>query len=292
MLNSFAIVCFLSRGLLTLPYSSQDFIIMLSSIFSLFLALIPAVLLILFVVGKDKKQPEPPVQLVKAFLAGMVSVFVALTIVGVIEGFVSFGEATLEGQINLAFWGAAIPEELAKLLMLWLVLRRNKYFDEHFDGIVYAVMVGLGFAAFENVMYMMDNIDDWLVVGSARALLAVPAHYAFAVFMGYFYSLAHFSPRNRAYNVVMALLVPIFLHGVYDMLLMAGEVLPDTVSVLLSLLCIVFCYYMHKEAIRRLSKHLQSDAVIVPDNAESHGSESSHDDGVEYIEYEDVKKED
>ena len=262
---------------------------MLSSIFSLLLALMPAVLLLFFVVGKDKKQPEPPAQLIKAFLAGIVSVFVALTIVGVIEGFVPFGDATIKGQINLAFWGAAIPEELSKLIMLWLVLRRNKYFDEHYDGIVYAVMVGLGFAAFENVMYMIDNYEDWLVVGSVRALMAVPAHYAFAVFMGYFYSLAHFSRRGRLYNYIMALLVPIFLHGVYDALLMASDVVPESLSVLLSILCIVFCYYMHKEAIRRLSKHLQSDSIISPETP-AQSREESHDD-IEYIEYEDVKNE-
>lgn len=45
---------------------------------------------------------------------------------------------------------AAIPEELAKLFMLWLLLRKNPFFDEHFDGIVYAVCIGLGFAALEN----------------------------------------------------------------------------------------------------------------------------------------------
>ena len=86
---------------------------MMSSIFAILLAIIPAVLLLFFVVGKDKKQPEPPSQLVRAFLMGVVSVFVALVLVGIIEGVVSFGDATVAGQVGLAFWGAAIPEEVA-----------------------------------------------------------------------------------------------------------------------------------------------------------------------------------
>lgn len=262
---------------------------MMSSIFAILLAIIPAVLLLFFVVGKDKKQPEPPSQLVRAFLMGVVSVFVALVLVGIIEGVVSFGDATVAGQVGLAFWGAAIPEEIAKFVMLWLVLRNNKYFDEHVDGIVYAVMVGLGFATFENVMYMIENYDNWLVVGSTRALMAVPAHYAFAVFMGYFYSLAHFAPRHKRYSYAMALLVPILLHGLYDMLLMVSAVVPEFLSVVLPILCVVLCYYMHKEAHRRLVRHLQSDSVIVPQETES--SQSQPDSDIEYIEYEDVKKE-
>ena len=261
---------------------------MLTSIFALFLALMPAVLLLFFVVGKDKKQPEPPAQLIKAFLAGIVSVFVTFAIVGIIELIMPLEDSSVNAAINLAFWGAAIPEELAKLFMLWLVLRRNKYFDEHFDGIVYAVMVGLGFAAFENVMYMVENYDDWLVVGSARALLAVPAHYAFAVFMGYFISLAHFSPRRRLYNGAMAFLVPMFLHGLYDALLMVSGVVPDFLSVLLPILCIVLCYYRHKEAFRRLAIHQQADSIIEPDVVEQPHEKNGGE--IEYIEYEDVKR--
>lgn len=58
--------------------------------------------------------------------------------------------------IRLSFFGAAILEESAKLFMLWLLLRKNKYFGERVDGIVYAVCVSLGFAALENVMYLFD----------------------------------------------------------------------------------------------------------------------------------------
>ena len=261
---------------------------MLFSILSILMALIPAILLLFFVVGKDKKRPEPPRQLVKAFLLGFVSMFVVTALVGVIDCFIPYGSNTVAGQIWRAFWRAAIPEELVKFMMLWLVLRKNKYFDEHFDGIVYAVMVGLGFATFENLLYMFANYANWLVVGSTRALLTVPAHYAFAVFMGYFYSLAHFSPRRKVYYYSMALLVPMMLHGLYDSLLMVGMVLPEFFSVLLSILCIVLCYFMHKEAFRRITIHLQSDSIIVPKEDVAEQSQSSDD--IEYIDYEEVER--
>ena len=80
-----------------------------------------------------------------------------------------------------AFFVAALPEESFKLLALWLLLRKNPYFDEHFDGIVYAVCVGLGFAAVENVFFVVGEEGNWMGVAVNRALLAVPGHYAFAV---------------------------------------------------------------------------------------------------------------
>ncbi len=220
------------------------------------LALLPVVVLVAFVLYKDRKRPEPVGKLFGAFFMGLLSVFVVFMIAPVIGQFVDISSPTIMGQINCAFWGAAIPEEMAKLLMLWIVLRKNRYFDEHFDGIVYAVMVGLGFAAFENLLYLIDE-PNWVGIGLARALMAVPAHYAFAVFMGYFYSLAHMS--GKYINYVWAFVVSMLLHGIYDMLLMVSGVVPDTLGGLLSFMCIVLCVKMHNVAVERINMHLKID---------------------------------
>ena len=85
-------------------------------------------------------------------------------------GFFTDDVYTVADSVRCAFWGAAIPEEAAKLLMLWLVLRRNRHFDENMDGIVYAVCVSLGFAAVENVEYLFANSESFLSVGFSRAI--------------------------------------------------------------------------------------------------------------------------
>lgn len=82
-------------------------------------------------------------------------------------------------SVSTAFFGAAIPEEIAKFLMLWLLLRKNPYFDEKMVGIVYAVCVSLGFAALENIMYLFTNAEAYLSVGIARAIFAVLGHFCF-----------------------------------------------------------------------------------------------------------------
>lgn len=224
------------------------------------LAVLPVILLAGFILYKDRKRPEPAGKLLKSFFYGVLSVFVTLMIVPIFELFVDINSETWISKVNNAFWGAAIPEEAAKLFMLWLVLRKNKYFDEYFDGIVYAVMVGLGFACFENILYVVPD-SDWVKTGIIRALMAVPGHYAYAVFMGYFYSKAHFGNGASRFNLIMAFIVPVILHGLYDMFLMVAEVMPDFINVLLVLCCWTLCYFMHKAAIKLIANHLQADTM-------------------------------
>ena len=122
-------------------------------------------------------------QMVKAFLFGVLSVPLSLCI-SIPFGAMGLYPAEITsamGGIRTAFCGAAIPEEIAKFAMLWLLLRKNKYFDEKMDGIVYAVCVSLGFAALENVMYLFSNVEAFMSVGIARAIFAIPGHFCFGI---------------------------------------------------------------------------------------------------------------
>lgn len=220
-------------------------------------AVLPALLLWLYVWKRDAK-PEPAKELIKAILWG-----VALCIpVAFAEYFIEHvlfsggGPVSLFGTTIQAFFVAAIPEEAAKLFVLWLVLRKNPYYDEHYDGIVYAVSVGLGFAAVENFFYLYGN-ESWVGTAIGRALLAVPGHYAFAVLMGYYYSLYHFVERS-AKNAVRILLVPVMAHGIYDALAMSGAVDPVIGGIAFFVL-IYFCFKMQKEAHRKLITMIEKD---------------------------------
>ena len=220
-------------------------------------ALLPAILLWIYI-WKQDPQPEPTNRLVKAVLYGVV-IFIPVGILEMAIKQVLFGgePTTVFGTTVMAFFVAAIPEESFKLLALWLVLRKNPYFDEHFDGIVYAVCVGLGFAAVENVLYVIGSQENWFSVAIARSLLAVPGHYAFGVLMGYYYSVYHFvdhSPRTAA----CVLLVPVLAHGVYDTLALNG--LADaTTGGLAFIILIYFCIKMHKFAKTKIIAQIEKD---------------------------------
>ena len=231
-------------------------------------ALAPVAWLLWTIYRKDSAQPEPTKWLVKAIVFGIGSVFLSLAIsmpTSMVLGmnidnqvYGSFAEA-----VGDAFFLAAIPEEVAKLFMLWLLLRKNPFFDEHFDGIVYAVSVGLGFAAFENICYLLGGIEDgsWIGIGVARALFSVPAHYFFAILMGYYYSLYHFGIDRSVKAKVMVLVAPILAHGIFDALLFCMRV-DESLCGILMLLFIIFFTKLKKRAklrIEDLSKQTVSE---------------------------------
>lgn len=220
-------------------------------------AILPAALLWLYVWKKDAK-PEPTKELVKAILCGVAICIPVALAEHVIESllFGAAGPVSLFGTTIEAFFVAAIPEESAKLFVLWLILRKNPYFDEHYDGIVYAVCVGLGFAAVENVFYVIGD-ENWMSVAVSRALLAVPGHYAFAVLMGYYYALYHFVERSTK-NAVSILLVPVMAHGVYDALVLSAQVNPLIGGIAFFVL-IYFCIKMHKFAQGKLLDMIERD---------------------------------
>jgi RsiW-degrading membrane proteinase PrsW (M82 family) len=224
-------------------------------------ALLPAILLGLYIWRKDPI-PEPVRWLFRAALAGvLISIPVAFaeySIAGLI--FPSGKPTTLFGTTIQAFLVAATPEECAKLLALWLILRRNPHFDEHFDGITYAVFVGLGFAAIENVGYVLTSGDGWVTVAAMRALLAVPGHYAFAILMGYYYTKYHFV-EHTAWNGAKVILMPILAHGVYDALAMTGSVDPMVGGVCFFVL-IWFCIKLQRAAYRKV-KALATDSQLL-----------------------------
>ena len=223
-------------------------------------ALLPAAILWLYIWKKDS-QPEPTSWLIKAVLLG-VGICIPVVIVEIGIEFLLFSAGIaptdLVGTTIRAFVVAAIPEETFKLLALWLILRKNPHFDEHFDGIVYAVCIGLGFAAIENVFYILGE-EEWMSVAVSRALLAVPAHYAFAILMGYYYSVYHFVDHSIK-NAICILLVPVMAHGIYDAIALSGSANPYIGGVSF-LVLIFFCIKMHKVAKSKMLALIRHDKI-------------------------------
>ncbi|HPR30780.1 MAG TPA: PrsW family glutamic-type intramembrane protease [Prolixibacteraceae bacterium] len=182
------------------------------------LALAPVFILAFYIYFRDKYEKEPWGLLLLALFAGA---FITLPVIYA-EEFVSFFGRGFSGILKgawHAFMVAALCEEAFKFLALYLIVWKSKEFNEKFDGIVYATFISLGFAAVENVLYVTGS---GLNTGLVRAFTAVPAHALFGVSMGYFFGMAKFYPAQRKKYIRWAFLLPFFLHGVYDFILMAG----------------------------------------------------------------------
>lgn len=243
-------------------------------------AVLPALVIVGYIVFRDKNRREPISQVWKGVRYGVGSALLALvvgapfSVLAEMVPVLDYTE-TFWGALYGSFFMAAVPEELAKLLMLYLLLRKNPYFDERMDGIVYAVAVGMGFAGFENILYLFENEEIWGTIGAIRALFSVPGHFCFAVFMGYYYSLAHFDKKNRQeLNLFLMLAVPIVLHGVFDFLLMSLPHLHPTLIIMAVMAFLGLCIGMNLVAHIKMRHHLKADEIMIAE-AEAAISESS-----------------
>lgn len=179
-------------------------------------SLAPVFIILFYIYFRDKYEKEPLKMLVKAILGGILIILPVIFV----ERWLS-ALAPFSGKVGQAAWHAFVvagsTEEVFKFLALYLLIWKSPSFNEKFDGIVYAVFVSLGFAAVENVMYVMDG---GLQTAAIRAFTAVPAHAIFGISMGYYLGIAHMYEELRKTYLLRALLIPILLHGVYDFILM------------------------------------------------------------------------
>ena len=210
----------------------------------LFVAFAPVVIILIFIYQKDKYEKEPMGLLLKALGLGA-AITLPIVIVELILGALFQSENRMLGAFYNGFVVAAFTEESFKFLAFYLLVWRNRNFNELFDGIVYAVFISLGFAAVENVMYVVGSGHG---VGILRAFTAVPAHALFGITMGYYFALARFDPSQRNAYIWMALLVPILLHGYYDFCLFSEHGI-----LLLSFL--VFLVYLWISGFRKMKQH-------------------------------------
>ncbi|MFY0630088.1 MAG: PrsW family intramembrane metalloprotease [Flavobacteriaceae bacterium] len=183
----------------------------------LLLAVAPAMIIIVYIYFKDKFEKEPWKLLLKNFFLGAtISVIITLALSYLLGWLLpSFdGESTLDMFVK-AFFVVALVEEFSKYIIVRNFAQKRKEFNEPFDGIVYAVMVSMGFATLENVMYVYSYGFE---TGIVRAFTAVPAHATFAILMGYYMGKAKFSKNRFLFNIA-GLLVATLFHGAYDFFL-------------------------------------------------------------------------
>jgi protease PrsW len=177
------------------------------------IALAPGVAIALYIYLKDKHEREPLSLLVTCFFYGILSTLLTLFISLPLNWLVVLKEDNVVDQFFEAVFKVALVEEFSKFVFVRFVLFPNKNFNEPFDGIVYAVMVSMGFATLENIMYVFSF---GLETGILRMFTAVPAHATFAVLMGYFIGKAKFTHARTFYFSLIALFAATLFHGAYD----------------------------------------------------------------------------
>ena len=186
-----------------------------------FLALLPALVLVVWIYKKDKVEREPIGLLLKIFLFGVISavpaVVLELVFEAALEEFIPDGK-TMSYIIIDNFLGVALIEEFCKLKAAKLAAWKHPAFNYKFDAIVYCVTVALGFAAIENVFYVLEG---GVATAAVRALMSIPCQAVAGIIMGYFFGVAketeRYGDRRRCRRYLrLGVLMPTLEHGIYD----------------------------------------------------------------------------
>lgn len=185
------------------------------------LALAPGAAIILYIYLKDKHEREPLSLLFLSFIYGIFSILITLIITLPVNFLFVLRANDVIHEFYSAFFKVALVEEFSKFLFVRFILFPNKNFNEPFDGIVYSVMVSMGFATFENLLYVFEYGYETAIL---RMFTAVPAHATFGILMGYFLGKAKFTHSKQIRYSLISLLAATFFHGAYDYFWFIGQV--------------------------------------------------------------------
>jgi RsiW-degrading membrane proteinase PrsW (M82 family) len=185
------------------------------------LAIAPCIAIMVYIYIRDEYEKEPLWLLALSFAGGMLSVIPAILLEkwGQSLGFHSNGN--LYNTAVFAFIVVGFSEEFSKYLFLRFIPYRNKEFNEPYDGIMYSVVVSMGFATVENIMYVSQYGAE---TGIMRMFTAIPAHAVFGIIMGYFVGKAKFSGDNSFFLHIFGIIMAVAFHGAYDFSLMQNEI--------------------------------------------------------------------
>ncbi len=179
--------------------------------------LAPGLALLSYFYLRDSYRPEPLRHVFKMFVVGAMLVFPTMAL----------QHAVREGIGNIFIFDSyitiALTEEALKLFFLYHLAFKYPGFKEPYDGIVYAVSVGLGFASAENILYLIINGIElaWL-----RAVIPVSGHALFGVFMGFYLSKFRFGKGNkRRKSLFLTVAIPVVAHGSLDFILLYTDLL-------------------------------------------------------------------
>lgn len=215
------------------------------------IAIIPSIILGLFIYEKDILEKEPLHLLIKLFLFGVVITIPASFIENIVEYLLNDITNINLKTFLVSFIEIALVEEGFKFLITYESTWNNRNFNHIYDGIVYSVFTSLGFATLENILYVYAYGNS---VGILRALVSVPGHVFFGVAMGYylgfskFYEKNNFKEKEKKYKS-LSFFVPIVLHGTFDFLLLTNNEL----MIIIFIIFVLFLYVVSYKKVKRLS---------------------------------------
>jgi RsiW-degrading membrane proteinase PrsW (M82 family) len=188
-------------------------------------AVAPALLLLWLVIAADER-PGPPAKVWTAFLLGAASISLLGVVRAPFASILAAPENPWVARAVHSVFGVALPEETVKILVIVAVSLRRRPFADPMDTVVYGAAAGLGFAAYENLAYLVRHAEMWQSLAALRSVLTVPFHGALGIIAGAYLAMgragtalgAHRHHRDwaRISSRILMLFAPLALHAAFD----------------------------------------------------------------------------
>ncbi|MBI5261671.1 MAG: PrsW family intramembrane metalloprotease [Bradyrhizobium sp.] len=188
-------------------------------------AVAPALLMLWLVIAAGER-PGPPAQVWTAFLLGAASISLLGLARAPFASIVAAPENPWVAQAMRSIFGVALPEEAVKVIAIVVISARRKPSADPMDPVVYGAAVGLGFAAYENLAYLVQHAEMWRSLAALRSVLTVPFHGALGIIAGAYLALgrsgtalgAHRHNRDwaRLSSRLLMFMAPLALHSAFD----------------------------------------------------------------------------
>lgn len=212
---------------------------------------LPSLLWLWFWLKEDNK-PEPRVNLIYTFIAGMIAVPISMFF-----EYLTLFQAGLVGSFSLLAW--AFIEEILKYGAVRKAAFSRPSFDEPVDAIIYMITAALGFASLENTLFIVKTFYDGgilsgLDIGNMRFIGATLLHTASSAIVGAFiaFSLRN-NKRNLKRNTYIGIFVAGLLHFIFNYLIMengGGNVLKILMPLWFIIIILIFIFEKVKSNIK------------------------------------------
>lgn len=223
---------------------------LLATIFFAFISgVVPVMVWLYFWTNEDKENPEPKGMLLLAFIGGMTAVFISLFLEKYLYGlglknlFSSsvFGGIlpvfqTIASQTNmnldkilLVVIFAPIIEELSKFIMAYILVLRSKSDDEPLDPMIYMITTALGFAAIENMLFLINPFENHDIIltiftGNMRFIGATLLHTVSSATIAIFISFHFFeSKTKKIVYLFIGIICSVVMHGTFNLLMIGNQ---------------------------------------------------------------------
>ena len=200
---------------------------------------------------EDSEEPEPKGLIFIAFILGGLTMFVAMFL----------EKATIniqDNNVKIIVWAAI--EEVVKFLAIWLLIFKNQNVDQPIDFPVYFMTGALGFAAFENFLYLLNPLSTSgtsmaMATGLLRFVGSTLLHAIASGMIGSALGLAFFSERLKKTYLLVGLVAAILLHSVFNFFIMKGSG-GDILSIFGFLWVVTIINILVFEKLKRMAKYI------------------------------------